>query len=35
MIRLTKAEAEQAIKDKQPIKRAKHGIYLTDHYDNA
>ena len=35
MIRLTKNETEQAIKDKQSIKRTKHGAYLTDYYDDA
>ena len=35
MVRLTKSGAEQAIKAGVPIKRTKHGIYLTDHYDDA
>lgn len=35
MARLTKAEAEQAIKGKLPIKRTKHGIYRKDYYDDA
>ena len=35
MIRLTKSDAEAAIKAGAPIKRTKHGIYLIDVYDNA